>query len=409
MTTMRTQGPGRTARMLNGLIESKRALGRAHWYWKAGWERGDYARLLRDPHRIPGPLRIAAMSSQLNGISNSAAYAADGLSDLGRAVERVDLGVMTRDISMLDGDQRPGGSWLVVVNAPELPWALRRIGRERLRGAHVATLWAYELEVIPTLWRPEAALAHQILAPSRFTAQAIERAVSRPVGVAPFPVRTTISDRAAARREVGLDDRFTVVSVFDMASSAARKNPWGAIAAFREAFAGSDTARLIVKLHRGDMAPALKAKLMSLAGDGVEIVDESWPRTRIDALVAGADVLLSLHRSEGFGLLIAEAMSMGTPVVATDWSAPADLISPAVAWPVSARLIPVVDPQRVYRRGRWAEPDVAVAAAALRRIREQPGEARQRADAGQALVQRTLTPRAFSDALGSAFWANVLP
>jgi len=232
--------------------------------------------------------------------------------------------------------------------------------------------------------------------------------VSRPVGVAPFPVRITVSDRTAARREGGLDDRFTVVSVFDMASSAARKNPWGTIAAFREAFAGDDTARLIIKLHRGDMAPTLKAKLLSLAGDGVEIVDENWPRSRIDALVGGADVLISLHRSEGFGLLIAEAMSMGTPVVATDWSAPADLISPLVAWPVPARLVPVVDPQGIYRRGRWADPDIAATAAALRQIREQPDEARRRAAAGQALVHRKLTPQAFSEALGPAFWANVL-
>lgn len=400
-------GASWTARMLNNLRESKRALGRAHWYWRAGSKRGDYARLLRDPSRIPGPLRIAAMFSQSSGISSSAAYIAHGLSSLGHAVERVDLGAMARDITPLDGDGPAGGSWLVVVNAPELPWALRRIGRERLRGAHVATLWAYELEAIPASWRAEAALAHQLLGPSLFTAQSIERVVSRPVQVAAFPIPVGPFDRIAARRDVGLDDRFTAVMVFDMASSAARKNPWAAIAAFRQAFAGDPTARLIVKLHRGDMAPAIKARLMALAGGGVEVIDENWPRARVAALVAGADVLLSLHRSEGFGLLIAEALCVGTPVVATDWSAPAELIGPDVAWPTPARLIPVEDPQGIYRRGRWADPDVAVAAAALRRIREQPEEAQRRAEAGWALVQRKLTPQAFSDALGPAFWANV--
>jgi glycosyltransferase involved in cell wall biosynthesis len=393
--------------LVDRAVEAKQALGRRLWYWRTGRVRDAYARLLRRPDRVPGPLRIAAMFSRPDGISSSAAYIADGLESLGLKVERVDLGVISREVALLDGEQRPGGSWLIVVNAPEAPWAFRRLGPGRLAGAQVAMLWAYELEAIPRSWRREATLAHQLLAPSRFTAEAMTRVVARPTQIARFPVRMAAHDRVAARLSSGLDGRFTAVMVFDMASSAARKNPWGAIEAFRQAFGNDPGARLIVKLQRGDIAPRLKARLLDLAGDGVEIIDEVWPRPRVDALVAGADVLISLHRSEGFGLLIVEALGVGTPVIATDWSAPAELLDPQVAWPVPATLVPIADPQGVYRNGRWADPDIGVAAAALRRIRDDPEEAARRAAAGQIEVRRALTPEAFRDALGPAFWANV--
>jgi glycosyltransferase involved in cell wall biosynthesis len=93
------------------------------------------------------------------------------------------------------------------------------------------------------------------------------------------------------------------------------------------------------------------------------------------AVMAACDIVLSLHRSEGFGLVPAEAMLLEKPVVATAWSGPVDFIDSAWAIPVPARLVPAVDPRGVFQApgAVWADPDVGEAAAALQRLAEDPG------------------------------------
>jgi glycosyltransferase involved in cell wall biosynthesis len=166
-----------------------------------------------------------------------------------------------------------------------------------------------------------------------------------------------------------------VLCVLDAASSLSRKNPEGTIAAFRMAFGADPGTRLIVKTQRLATLPEAAARLSALAAaPNIELRDATLNDAGMEALYAEADVLLSLHRAEGFGLTIAEAMRRGVPAVATDWSGSADFLTPDVGVPVPARLVRAEDPQRTYHHPgmRWAEPDLEAAAAALRRLRADP-------------------------------------
>jgi glycosyltransferase involved in cell wall biosynthesis len=114
------------------------------------------------------------------------------------------------------------------------------------------------------------------------------------------------------------------------------------------------------------------------------------------SLIAGADVLVSLHRAEGFGLTPAEAMALGTPVLATAWSGVLDFMDGDCALMVPAELVPVDDPQGIYRgRQTWAEPDIPAAAGALVRLRQDPGLGKRLAEAARARVARQLSPQAW--------------
>src|SRR5690606_20982074 len=120
-----------------------------------------------------------------------------------------------------------------------------------------------------------------------------------------------------------------------------------------------------------------------------------WPYAEVRRLIAGADALISLHRAEGFGLTIAEAMTLGTPVVATAFSGNLDFMDATSAELIPARDTPVEDPQGIYRGQSWAEPDLDAAAAALRRLRDEPGHRAALAAAGRRMAAERLSPQAW--------------
>lgn len=283
---------------------------------------------------------------------------------------------------------RPGGAVpppgvpLVIHVAPPLyALALLRLGRRIVRGRRVIGYWAWELPVVPHAWRIGLGLAHEIWVPSRFSAEALEPLLPGRVRVVAHPVAVRARVPALPRAALGIAETTVVTFVsFNLASSFERKNPLGAIAAHALAFgARMDRVLLMRVMNPGDF-PDDFARLQAAAAP--------WPNVRLDTrtlsaaeqagTMAACDIVLSLHRSEGFGLVPAEAMLAGLPVVATDWSGTQDFLLPGTAALVPARLIPVQDPRGVYDMpgAVWAEPDIAVAAAHLRRLADD-GTARQ--------------------------------
>ena len=125
------------------------------------------------------------------------------------------------------------------------------------------------------------------------------------------------------------------------------------------------------------------------------MIDEVWPYADVQSLIAGADVLVSLHRAEGFGLTPAEAMALGTPVLATAFSGVLDFMDETCALLVPSRSTPVDDPQGVYRGQSWAEPDIAAAAEALVRLRADPALGVRLSEAARARVAAKLSPQAW--------------
>lgn len=195
-----------------------------------------------------------------------------------------------------------------------------------------------------------------------------------------------------------------MLTAFDMGSSYARKNPRAAIAAFRTAFGDDPTCRLILKVGHADDAGWAMADLeAAIAGAGnIVLLRETLSSDERTALVAAADVVLSLHRAEGFGLLLAEAMAQAIPAVATGWSGNLDFMSKGDSALIDYRLIPADDPQGTYAcsNAHWADADIGQAAAWLARLRDDPAMRRRMGSAARAAVERTLSLDAYRRAIG---------
>jgi glycosyltransferase involved in cell wall biosynthesis len=163
-----------------------------------------------------------------------------------------------------------------------------------------------------------------------------------------------------------------------------------AIAAFRMAFPAADRGvGLVIKTLNGALdAPAAdRLRKIAAADARIVLVDRTLTRRQMTDLTASCDCVLSLHRSEGFGLLIAEAMMLGRPVIATDYGATAELLTPATGFPVAFRMVPVGESEYPFARGqRWADPDVAHAAWHMRTVRNDPATRTARTQAARRLM-----------------------
>jgi glycosyltransferase involved in cell wall biosynthesis len=204
------------------------------------------------------------------------------------------------------------------------------------------------------------------------------------------------SGAAPDRAGFGLPpDGVVVLTAFDMRSGFARKNPIAAVRAFRAAHVRAPgPALMICKAAGTEGAPELLAQLKAeIGGAGdVRLMDEWLTGARMAALVASADIVLSLHRSEGFGLLPAQAMLAGKAVVATGWSGNLEYMTGDDSALVDYRLIPVDDPQGLYGHGRWADPDADQAAEKLAALMADAEARRALGKRAAARVAQVLDP-----------------
>ena len=312
----------------------------------------------------------------------------------------------------MDGSRRavlpPAGMPLLLcVNAPLLPAALLRLPRALLRGRRVVAQWSWELPVAPDTWRAGAKFVHEVWAPSRFTAAAMEPLLPGRVRVVPHPVAARPPrPEPGGRLLFGLPAGVVVTTVvFNLSSSFERKNPLGAIAAHREAFGARPDRILVLKITGAEHYGADLHRIRNAIADlpNVRIDDRTLPLPALHALLASSDIVLSLHRSEGFGLVPAEAMLLGAPVVVTGWSGTADFCDEGSAAVVPFKLVPVVDPRGVYDvpGAVWAEPDTGAAAAQLRRLADDPASRLALGRAGQAAAQERLGTAPLAAALAA--------
>jgi glycosyltransferase involved in cell wall biosynthesis len=240
-------------------------------------------------------------------------------------------------------------------------------------------VWYWELETFPPEWVKHGAGLDEVWAPTKFIAGALQAAL-------PIPVRSMLPGvelpnfTRLPRRALGLpEDRFLFLFAFDMASYIARKNPLAVIRAFRQAFRPDDRVALVIKVARGHCDPESLAQLTEAARQaGVQLLNRLVSREEALALIAGADCYVSLHRSEGFGLTMAEAMLLGKPVIATAYSGNLDFMSPDNSLLVSYQRVPIDRDQGVYKKGNvWAEPSVEEAASLMRHVFEHTEQARE--------------------------------
>ena len=204
-----------------------------------------------------------------------------------------------------------------------------------------------------------------------------------------------VPDPSGVQLPIARDDRFTFLFMFDFFSTLRRKNAAGLIEAFARAFAPGEGPRLLLKTINGRLRPEAEAELRRKIAEhpDIELVDAYLEPAQNAALLARADCYVSLHRSEGFGLTLAESMALGTPVIATGYSGNTDFTTPHNSYLVDwtpTRVGPECD---IYpAEGSWAEPDLDHAAELMRRVWQRPEEARAKAERAREDIRRLYAP-----------------
>ncbi|CAN5459544.1 hypothetical protein BH10PSE11_BH10PSE11_40600 [soil metagenome] len=304
----------------------------------------------------------------------------------------ISLGVVAdRDDASCDqylSSRVEGRAQIFNINADQIPHVIDHIRPHTRDGAYRIAVPFWELAEFPDAWKPALDLVDEIWAPSRFIQMALVRKIARPVTYMPIALSfdlPNIYDRSYFQLP---EDRFLFFFSFDFLSFQERKNPRATYKAFRKAFARnqrSGGAGLVLKTLNGDHAAGDLAELRdTIASDpDVTLIDRTLTRDETLGLINTCDSVISLHRSEGLGLLVAEAMAMGKPVVATDYSATTEFVLPSTGYPVNYRLIPVKEGQYPFANGSWADPDRDHAAWLMRRLFNDPAGARLKAEAGR--------------------------
>ncbi len=340
------------------------------------------------------PVVVAGVLNSATGLGESARMNVDGLRRAGLPFSTVDLSgslLAPADLPGFDtaGQITPEGPGTLILHTPgsTLPYALVRCGRKLVQGKRLVGFWHWELAGLPADWRFGCSHLDEIWVPSQFCADAVRKSFTGPIRIIPHPV-----DVEGVRRKGRTNERYTALTIFNMASGFERKNPLATVRAFKQAFRDDPSARLVIKVVNPDHYPLGMAMLEAETNGvgNIEVLVQVMPRRGVMELIAGADVVLSLHRSEGFGMLAAEAMLIGTPVISTDWSATAEFVSADCGMPIPYRLIPANDPQGCSHdpSQNWADADVDAAAAALTRLRTDRDFAQRLADRARLVAEQ---------------------
>lgn len=243
--------------------------------------------------------------------------------------------------------------------------------------------WPWELSQWPKDWQLMLDLVDEVWVSTWHTYQALAAICPKPLMHMPMAVELAevkqFKDKASARRHFKLPTAPTLFCFsFDLNSSIHRKNPQACVDAFLSAFPkrefGKDDVGLVIKCHKPKQQNAEWEKLKRLAANDarIHIVEGTLPKPKLLALYKACDCFLSLHRAEGFGRGIAEALQLGLHVITTGYSGNVDFCKPPYSDLVNYKLIPVEGGQYRFGEGQvWADPDVGHAAALMHRFYEQ--------------------------------------
>ena len=232
--------------------------------------------------------------------------------------------------------------------------------------------WLWELEEFPDEWIPCFQCLYEIWAPSEFICNAIRKKTTLPVRCMPYYVDVhigTIYDR----KHFGIpEDKFLYLMMYDQSSCMERKNPIGVLNAFKMAFEKeNENVGLVIKIN--NPTPESRKQIRSVL-DGytnVYLIEETLSRDEVNSLTKCVDVVVSLHRAEGFGLVLAEAMLLGTPTVATNWSSNTEFMNENVACMVDYELITIEKDMPPFKAGnRWADANLDQAAGYMKKLYE---------------------------------------
>lgn len=264
---------------------------------------------------------------------------------------------------------------IVCAPAADCYQTLLRGHHEWFLGRYNICAWQWELPHWPEDWKPLLKLADEIWAISGYVAEMFRSTTNKPVAHMPLGIPQPMF-RKMHRKAFGIpSNAFTFVTVFDCNSWIKRKNPMGSVLAFQKAFARRDsTTCLVVKLMNGSNNKSKELQALYIAArkdPRIVIIDETIPKSKLWALLDCGDAFISLHRAEGFGRLIAEAMLIGKPVISTNFSGSLDFANKDTCLTVDGPIVALQPGDYVRSQGQhWMDPDIDHAANRMKECRD---------------------------------------
>lgn len=274
-------------------------------------------------------------------------------------------------------------------------WAenYNRFPKEMLDYRYNVAYWLWELEEFPKRWTDCIETVDEIWTPSEFISKSIRKRTKKKVTTVPYNIKLDNGD-AYGRDYFHLpEDKYLFLVMYDFKSISERKNPQAVIEAYKQAFSDTDSGvGLVIKINHLKQSKELEQLKQQLEGySNIYYITDNLSRKEVESLIAVSDVLVSLHRSEGFGLPLAEAMYLGTSVIATNWSANTEFMDKESACLVDYTLIEIKKNIGPYEKGNyWAEADVKQAADYMKKLYHEKDYHERMCQKGKAYIREVL-------------------
>lgn len=260
------------------------------------------------------------------------------------------------------------------INADQLyfHYKLNNLKREWFKNRYNIGYWHWELPEFPNEWVKSSKLVNEIWVSSIFTSHSISLKTTKPVFMIPHSISIE-KPNSLDRKYFDLpENSFLFLTMYDTHSTSERKNPSGTLEAFKRAFPHNNhSVGLILKISNSSHSPK-EVELLKQSCSNYENIyffDKILTRDEVNGLINVTDSLVSLHRSEGFGLTLAEAMYLGKPVIATNWSGNVDFTNDNNACVVECTLQKIDKNYGPYTKNQyWAEPNIDQAALLMNKL-----------------------------------------
>jgi len=285
---------------------------------------------------------------------------------------------------------------LIVVNADQVEVVYKQFGSKYFQNKFNIGAWAWELPNFPSKWFSNFQYFDEIWTLSSFMADSISKISPVPVIKMTYPLEIDEKKLINNKSKFSLKkNNFVFLFIFDFYSIFQRKNPISTIDAFKKAFSENDNVTLIIKCINGSQFPSEFKKMMqSCNRKNIRVISDHLNKDEILSLLASSDSYISLHRSEGVGLTIAEAMIAGKPVIATAYGGNNDFMNLNNSFPIKYEKVELERDYGPYTKGNtWAEPDIDHAASQMKYIYENPDYAKKIGQIASSEIKKKMNPK----------------
>ena len=373
------------------------------------------------PSLSDDPVVVAGLFSTGSGIGQSARACYRALEragvncfalDLSPKFNQVDL---ISDIPTID-TLPPGreGTIILHLNGPETQHGLYHAGLLLGRKWRVIGYWAWELQEPPQGWARAAQFLSEIWAPSEFVRSSIARIVDIPVRVVPHYISVPSLAQSDTLSVPPSTSGLKFLTMADGFSSFHRKNVFGAIQAYKNAFSDECGHELTIKCRNLEKYSDIQSSLKQQISDrkDIKLMSKTLLENDVWELMQSSDVVISLHRAEGFGLHLAEAMALGKVVVGTNWSGNLSFMNPENSVLIPNELVEIEDPTGVYQAyegGLWAQANTENASTTLKTLANNANLRTKLGEQARKDISSRLSPSSYLEALSSTLSLDVDP